>query len=235
MCTHMHVSRSGSTAWNSFWVHEGCTGEAYDCINYFQTGTIRQFLSRGERFTLCPWSKQACVSDQTLYLLVADNVQPLQCGSQVWGRSERQRLPVRKCSRQVRAGGRLWASPWGSQGRFDSPLSTPGGATTVLTIPGNLELSVGSWLKLPLVETECGFLSARPMASMEWLLLRITRYRERRGGGGGEIFRWLRPVTVTAQGQQEPRGSTLTTTGRELWPESNPDRQRSVKEGRYKL
>lgn len=59
---------------------------------------------------------------------------------------------------------------------------------TVLTIPGNLVLSVGSWLKLPLVETECGFLSVRPMASIEWLLLRITRYRERRGGG--DIFRW---------------------------------------------
>lgn len=38
-----------------------------------------------------------------------------------------------------------------------------------------------------------------------------------------------------AQGQQEPRGSTLTTAGRELWPESNPDRQRSVREHRYKL
>lgn len=83
MCTHMHISRSVSTAWASLWVHEGWTGETYDCINYFQTGTIRQFLSRGERFTLCPWNKQACVSDQTFYVLVADNVQPLQCGSQV--------------------------------------------------------------------------------------------------------------------------------------------------------
>lgn len=50
---------------------------------------------------------------------------------------------------------------------------------TVLTIPGNLVLSAGSWLKLPLrlVETVCGFLRVRPMASIEWLLLRITRYK----------------------------------------------------------
>lgn len=61
---------------------------------------------------------------------------------------------------------------------------------TVLTIPGNLGLSAGSWLKLPLrlVETVCGFLKERPMASTDWLLLRITRYRERRGGG--DTFRW---------------------------------------------
>lgn len=61
---------------------------------------------------------------------------------------------------------------------------------TVLTIPGNLVLSAGSWLKLPLrlVETVCGFLRVKPMASIEWLLLRITRYRERRGGGN--TFRW---------------------------------------------
>lgn len=61
---------------------------------------------------------------------------------------------------------------------------------TVLTIPGNLGLSAGLWLKLllRLVETVCGFLRVRPMASIDWLLLRITRYRERRGGGYS--FRW---------------------------------------------
>ena len=56
---------------------------------------------------------------------------------------------------------------------------------TVLTIPGNLGLSAGLWVKLPLrlVENVCGFLRVRPVASIEWLLLRITRYRERRGRG----------------------------------------------------
>lgn len=60
----------------------------------------------------------------------------------------------------------------------------------VLTIPGNLGLSAGLWLKLPLrlVDTVCSFLKVRPMASIDWLLLRITRYRERRGGG--DVFRW---------------------------------------------
>ncbi len=38
------------------------------------------------------------------------------------------------------------------------------------------------------METVCGFLKVRPMASRDWLLLRITRYRERRGGG--DTFRW---------------------------------------------
>lgn len=53
----------------------------------------------------------------------------------------------------------------------------------LLTIPGVLGLSAGLWLKLPLwlVETVCDFLLLRPMASIDWLLLRMTRYRERRG------------------------------------------------------
>ena len=48
---------------------------------------------------------------------------------------------------------------------------------TVLTIPGNLGLSAGLWLKvlLRLVENVYGLLNVRPMASMDWLLLRITR------------------------------------------------------------
>lgn len=67
-------------------------------------------------------------------------------------------------------------------------LRAEGGA--VLTIPGNLGLSAGGWLKLllRLVDTVCGFLKVRPMASIDWLLLRITRYGDRRGGG--DTFRW---------------------------------------------
>lgn len=101
----------------------------------------------------------------------------------------RQALSVRKCSRQVRKEGVLTLGELlreSMEVRLSS-LQTRR-SDTVLTIPGNLVLSVGSWLKLPLAETECGFLSVRPMASIEWLLLRITRYRERRGGG--DIFRW---------------------------------------------
>lgn len=53
----------------------------------------------------------------------------------------------------------------------------------LLTIPGVLGLSAGLWVKLPLwlVETVCDFLLLRPMASIDWLLLRMTRYREKRG------------------------------------------------------
>lgn len=96
---------------------------------------------------------------------------------------------MRKCSRQVRKEGILTLGELlreSMEARLFLLLTRR--SDTVLTIPGNLVLSVGSWLKLPLVETECGFLSVRPMASIEWLLLRITRYRERRGGG--DIFRW---------------------------------------------
>lgn len=61
----------------------------------------------------------------------------------------------------------------------------------LLTIPGVLGLSAGLWVKLPLwlVETVCDFLLLRPMASIDWLLLRMTRYRERRG----DIYcQWVR-------------------------------------------
>lgn len=53
----------------------------------------------------------------------------------------------------------------------------------LLTIPGVLGLSAGLWVKLPLwlVETVCDFLLLRPMASIDWLLLRMTRYREKWG------------------------------------------------------
>lgn len=80
---------------------------------------------------------------------------------------------------------------------------------TVLTIPGNLGLSAGLWLKLPLrlVETVCGFLKVRPMASIDWLLLRITRYRERRGG---HTFRWRWPLWTLSIAVQRyrPRGAS---------------------------
>lgn len=53
----------------------------------------------------------------------------------------------------------------------------------LLTIPGVLGLSAGLWVKLPLwlVDTVCDFLLLRPMASIDWLLLRMTRYREKWG------------------------------------------------------
>lgn len=53
----------------------------------------------------------------------------------------------------------------------------------LLTIPGVLGLSAGLWVKLPLwlVEKVFDFLLLRPMASIDWLLLRMTRYREKRG------------------------------------------------------
>lgn len=108
-------------------------------------------------------------------------------------RSDRRALSVRKCSRQVRKEAVLTLGELlreSMEVRLSS-LQTRR-SDTVLTIPGNLVLSVGSWLKLPLVETEWGFLSVRPMASIEWLLLRITRYRER--WGGGDIFRWRWPL-----------------------------------------
>lgn len=52
----------------------------------------------------------------------------------------------------------------------------------LLTIPGDLGASAVARVKLPdwLVATAIGFLLPWPMASIDWLLLRITRYRERR-------------------------------------------------------
>lgn len=89
---------------------------------------------------------------------------------------------------QASEGGGMNSSRIARGGR-GSEIVLPQGQEAVLTIPGNLGLSAGLWLKLPLrlVETVCGFLKERPMASIDWLLLRITRYKERRGG---DTFRW---------------------------------------------
>lgn len=71
--------------------------------------------------------------------------------------------------------------------KYASSMCMSGGhcvnQSMLLTIPGVLGLSAGLWVKLPLwlVETVCDFLLLRPMASIDWLLLRMTRYRERRG------------------------------------------------------
>lgn len=44
---------------------------------------------------------------------------------------------------------------------------------------------LGAKLPLWLVDTVLGFLLLSPMASMDWLRLRITRYKGRVRGGGG--------------------------------------------------
>lgn len=136
-----------------------------------------------------------------------------------------------KCSRRVR-GGRGQGL---RQRERDSPHSKTRRSGAVLTIPGILGLSAASWLKLllKLVENVCGFLKARPVASIDWLLLRITRYRERRVGG--DTFRWCWPLghprhrctALRAETSLGGRLRTLTTTGRERWPGANPDRQGS--------
>lgn len=86
----------------------------------------------------------------------------------------------------------------------------------LLTIPGVLGLSAGLWVKLPLwlVETVCDFLLLRPMASIDWLLLRMTRYRER-WGDRLSADRLGSNTTAHANAPFHPRASTLETiTGR---------------------
>lgn len=79
----------------------------------------------------------------------------------------------------------------------------------LLTIPGVLGLSAGLWVKLPLwlVDTVCDFLLLRPMASIDWLLLRMTRYRERRGHIGASVARGRRTRKTVL-------GSAAPTRGR---------------------
>lgn len=62
---------------------------------------------------------------------------------------------------------------------FNNLRSTDIQKGLILTIPGVLGVSGGLCVKLPLwlVETVCGFLLLRPIASIDWLLLRITRWK----------------------------------------------------------
>lgn len=64
---------------------------------------------------------------------------------------------------------------------FNNLRSTDIQKGLILTIPGVLGVSGGLCVKLPLwlVETVCGFLLLRPIASIDWLLLRITRWKEK--------------------------------------------------------
>lgn len=79
----------------------------------------------------------------------------------------------------------------------------------------------------------CGFLKVRPMASIDWLLLRITLYRETKEE---EIHSDGADLSDPLVSLNRPRGAwglslnTDHTTGREHWPDSNSNRQESDRE-----